>query len=128
MLTGQGFVVVEAVDGLDGKRKLDADGDFCLVLCDVHMPRMNGIDMLEAIAAEARHTAIPVIMLTTEGRPSMMRRAGRAGAKGWLIKPFKARQLLAEAVRLVDGEASGCCEPDDAQAFAGSPRPADSAR
>jgi CheY-like chemotaxis protein len=102
MLTRSGFVVVEAVDGLDGKRKLDAGGDFCLVLCDVHMPRMNGVDMLEAIQAEARHTAIPVIMLTNEGRPSLLRRAGRAGAKGWLKKPFKAHQLLSAAARVVD--------------------------
>ena len=102
MLVGPGFVVVEAVDGLDGKRKLDADGDFCLVLCDVHMPRMNGVELLETIQAEGRHAHIPVIMLTTEGRPSLMRRAGKAGAKGWLIKPFHARQLLAAAARLVE--------------------------
>ncbi len=46
-LTGSGFIVVEAVDGIDALEKLAGSPDTCLVVCDINMPRMNGIEFLE---------------------------------------------------------------------------------
>ena len=94
------FQVVEAVDGLDGKQKLDANRDISLVICDVNMPRMNGIEMLEVVKSQPRHARLPVVMLTTEGQPALIQRAKRAGAKGWIVKPFKANLLVAAAHKL----------------------------
>jgi|JI10StandDraft_1071094.scaffolds.fasta_scaffold49720_4 two-component system chemotaxis response regulator CheY len=94
-----GYDTVEACDGLEGTKKLDATVG--MVICDVNMPRMNGIEMLEAIKREGKHTGVPVVMLTTEGHPALIERAKKAGVKGWIVKPFKADQLVAAVAKLV---------------------------
>lgn len=97
-LTQAGFTVVEAVDGLDGIAKVDAS--IAMLICDVNMPRMNGLEMLEKLRTDARWNALPCVMLTTEGQPGLIERAKKAGAKGWIIKPFKAELLVAAVQRL----------------------------
>lgn len=99
-LTQAGFDVLEAVDGEDGLQKIKSSSDVAMVICDVNMPRMNGIDMIEAVAATGRHTALPIVMLTTEGQPALIQRAKAAGAKGWIVKPFKADLLVAAVQKL----------------------------
>ncbi len=99
-LTQSGFTVVEAVDGEDGKNKIDQSADIAMVICDVNMPRMNGLEMLEAVKAQPRHANLPVVMLTTEGQPALIARAKKAGAKGWVVKPFKANLLVAAVKKL----------------------------
>jgi len=103
-LASTGYEIVEAVDGIDGLEKLRAVTDLDLALCDVNMPRMNGLDMI----AEVQRTGskIPILMLTTEGQPSLIRRAREAGAKGWIVKPFKPELLLAAVQKLVDKKAA----------------------
>ena len=93
-----GFTPVEAVDGVDALTKVDAAT--ALMICDVNMPRMNGLELIEKLHADARHAGLPVVMLTTEGDPAHIDRAKRAGAKGWIIKPFKG-ELLVAAVRKI---------------------------
>ena len=99
-LSRSAFQVVEAVDGVDGQHKIDTARDIDLVICDVNMPRMDGIAMLEAVKSQARHARLPVVMLTTERQPALIQRARRAGAKGWIVKPFKANLLVAAAQKL----------------------------
>lgn len=96
-----GFEVLEANDGLDGAQKIAADPKIAMVICDVNMPRMDGLSMIEKVVADARRPPPPIIMLTTEGRPDLMQRAKKAGAKGWIIKPFKAELLVAAVSKLV---------------------------
>ena len=97
-----GFKVVEAVDGLDGLEKLEALGaNVSLVLCDVNMPRMSGIDFLETLAAKEGAKRPPIIMLTTEGHPALIQRAKACGARGWMMKPFQPEQLVAAARHLM---------------------------
>lgn len=97
-LSQAGFQVLEAVDGMDAIGKVDAS--VAMLICDVNMPRMNGLEMLEKLRADARWKTLPVVMLTTEGQPALIERAKKAGAKGWIIKPFKAELLVAAVQRL----------------------------
>lgn len=97
-LVQAGFAVDVAVDGVDALAKLDAGT--ALMICDVNMPRMNGIELLEQLRAEARCPAMPILMLTTEGDPALIARAKHAGAVGWILKPFKAALLVAAVTRL----------------------------
>jgi two-component system, chemotaxis family, chemotaxis protein CheY len=99
-LTQAGYGVVEAVDGQDGLLKAGAGG-ISLVISDVNMPRLNGIEMLEKLKADAKIASLPVVMLTSEGQPTIIDRAKKAGAVGWIIKPFKANLLLAAVKKLV---------------------------
>jgi two-component system chemotaxis response regulator CheY len=97
-LSDAGFEVIEATDGVDGIDKISADKGIGIVILDINMPRMNGLEMLEKVKAEEANERLPVIMLTSEGQKSMIERAKRAGAKGWIVKPFKS-ELLVGAVR-----------------------------
>lgn len=94
-LTGAGFAMAEAIDGEDGLAKLTAAQDVALVICDVNMPKLNGLDMLEKLRKVPRLETVPVIMLTTEGQPEHIARAKSLGAKGWLVKPFRPDLLIA---------------------------------
>jgi two-component system chemotaxis response regulator CheY len=95
-LTGAGYVVVEASDGVDALEKLKVNADVVLVVCDVNMPRMSGLEFLQQVPP-----GTPVVMLTTEGQPELMQRAKQLGAKGWILKPFKPDHLLAAAKKLI---------------------------
>ena len=93
-----GFDVVEAADGFEGVSKVSADRDIRMVILDVNMPRMNGLEMLEKVKLDANNAGLHVVMLTSEGQQALIERAKKAGAKGWIVKPFKA-ELLVAAVR-----------------------------
>jgi len=97
-LRPHGYDVVEAIDGVDALAMLDAHPNTALVVCDVNMPRMNGLEFLEQL--RARPTRPPVVMLTTEGQPELIQRARALGALGWLVKPFKPEILTATAKKL----------------------------
>jgi two-component system chemotaxis response regulator CheY len=101
VLTGGGFEVLEAVDGQDGLAKVTADKDVKVMILDVNMPRMNGIELAEALHANGRMAAgLNVVMLTTEGHAELIARAKAAGAKGWIVKPFKPDLLLAAVKKM----------------------------
>lgn len=99
-LSAAGFGIIEATDGLDGLEKLATSEDaISLIVCDVNMPRMNGIDFVQAIAHSGAIPP-PVIMLTTEGHPDLVRTAKACGARGWMVKPFKPELLVAAAKKI----------------------------
>ncbi len=92
-LTGAGFEVIEAVDGLDGLNKLDPALD--LILCDVNMPNMNGLEMISHVRSRPECRFIPIIMLTTESQNDIREKGKLAGASAWITKPFGPDDLLA---------------------------------
>jgi two-component system chemotaxis response regulator CheY len=99
-LENGGFVVAEAVDGKDALEKITADFDG--VVCDVRMPRMDGVQFVQEVRKRPECAAIPILMLTTEGSPELIQRAKAAGAKGWIVKPFKPQQLVAAMQKLTE--------------------------
>jgi two-component system chemotaxis response regulator CheY len=91
-LSGGGYDIVEALNGRDGLAKLAEHPQAALVICDVNMPIMSGLEMLEQMKADKARAA--VLMLTTEADPELQRRARRMGVAGWILKPFNPAVLL----------------------------------
>lgn len=102
-LTGAGYDVVEACDGLDALDKLAglAGRKVHLIISDVNMPRMGGIEFVRQVKANAAYKFTPVIMLTTEGQDDMKDQGRAAGAKAWIIKPFNPPQMLNAVAKLI---------------------------
>lgn len=105
-LTREGVEVVAAVDGLDAWGRLDAGLAPAIVLTDIHMPRMNGFELMEKLREDPRTQAIPVIVLTAEGQPDRIARARQLGARAWIVKPFRV-ELVVTAIRAVLAKAGG---------------------
>ncbi len=99
-LGAAGFHVVEAVDGEDAWEKLTVATGLMVLVCDVNMPRLNGIELLERMSENGLMDRFPVLMLTTEGQPDLIQRARAIGARGWIIKPFKPDLVVAAVQRL----------------------------
>jgi len=106
-LSQAGYETVEAHDGVDALEKLARAPDLGLIMLDVNMPAMNGIELLRRLRDDGQSAKIPIIMLTTEGHPQLMQEAKLLGAKGWIIKPFKPKLLIAAVTKLV--RASAAC-------------------
>lgn len=95
-----GYEVVEAVDGQDGLGKAGA-GKFDLIVTDLNMPNMDGIQMIAAVRKLTATAFVPILMLTTESQATKKDEARKAGATGWIVKPFDAQKLLATVQKLV---------------------------
>lgn len=92
-LTRVGFQVIEASDGAAGLQRA-LQHEFSLIILDVNMPILNGLEMLERLKDDPKTASVPVLMLTTEAQRSMIERARQSGAKAWLIKPIKVESLI----------------------------------
>jgi two-component system, chemotaxis family, chemotaxis protein CheY len=99
-LKGAGYDVVEGSDGKDALTKLDGR-KIHLIVSDVNMPNMDGISFVKAVKANPNYKFTPVVMLTTENQEGKMMEGKAAGAKAWIVKPFKPPELLDAVSRLV---------------------------
>lgn len=99
VLSGAGYEIIEAEDGLQGANAIRENPNAALAICDVNMPKLSGLDMLELLKGQG-NSGMPVLMLTTEGRPDLIERARAFGAKGWMVKPFKPTMLLVTVKKL----------------------------
>ena len=98
-----GFETAEACDGREAVAMVESNRKFDMVISDVNMPNMNGLEMVEKIKSKPENKSLPIIMLTTEGQPSLIKRAKEAGAVGWIVKPFNASLLVQTAKHLTGG-------------------------
>lgn len=96
-----GYDVVEAEDGRDALAKL-SDSDIDLILTDLNMPNMNGIELIKVLRENPAYKFTPVVFLSTESQMKKKQAARDAGATGWIVKPFKPNQLL-QVVKKVIG-------------------------
>lgn len=99
-LRGAGYDVIEAQDGKDALSKLNGT-KIHLMVCDVNMPNMNGIEFLKASKQLPAYKFTPVIMLTTESGEDKKVQGQAAGAKAWMVKPFQPPQLLNAVSKLI---------------------------
>jgi two-component system chemotaxis response regulator CheY len=99
-LESAGYEVVTAVDGKDALERLRAT-TVNLVVTDLNMPNMTGIELIRAIRAQPALKFLPVVMLTTESEEGLKAEGRAAGATGWIVKPFKQDQLLAVVKKLI---------------------------
>ncbi len=97
-----GYEVVEAHDGMDALDKINDESETIhMVIADINMPGIDGIELIGKLRADPRNKFIPIIMLTTESQESMKQKGRKAGATGWIVKPFKPEQLLAVVKRVL---------------------------
>ena len=101
MLVKNGFAITEAVDGLDGLRKIDAEHPD-LVIADVMMPNLDGLTLTKALKNNRETKAIPVIFLTAKGDTRSMIEGINVGAKYYVTKPFQMEDLLAKVDKVLD--------------------------
>ncbi|MGD0722653.1 MAG: response regulator [Roseiarcus sp.] len=99
-LIDAGFRVTQAVDGMHGLEVLRAAETPDVIVTDINMPKLDGFGFIEAVRRDARFRAIPILVLTTESDAAKKSRARKAGATGWIVKPFDAVKLV-EAIRRV---------------------------
>lgn len=103
-LSQNGYEVIEAYDGKDGILKL-LNTRVDLIITDLHMPNIDGIEFLRRVRKSFVHKHTPVVMLTTESQKAKVLEAVSLGINGWILKPFTPEQLL-EKVQKVLGNGS----------------------
>lgn len=94
-----GYTVIEAGDGAEGVAKAKANA-LNLVITDLNMPVMNGLDMIKNLRTLPSLTGVPILFLSTESDDGIKQQAKAAGATGWITKPFNPEQLVAVVSKL----------------------------
>lgn len=94
LLEASGFRVTVVVDGTEAMARLEADDPFDLVLLDLLMPGMTGLEVLEAMRALPHREGLPVIILTAKGQDVDREKAFALGADDFITKPFSPKKLL----------------------------------
>jgi len=99
----KGAEIVEAQDGMDGLRKVTGD-HFDLAFVDINMPVMDGLKLISLIRGDDSLSAIPIVVITTEGATEDRERAMSLGADEYLTKPIRANRVLSAVKGLMKRE------------------------
>ena len=100
VMEAAGFHFAAASDGVEGvARYAELRPD--VVITDINMPVMDGIELIRALRAESAYRHTPILMLTTEAGPDRKKEGKDAGATGWIVKPFDPAQLVATMHRVL---------------------------
>jgi two-component system, chemotaxis family, chemotaxis protein CheY len=100
-LENAGFQVFKGVDGVDALTVLNANAPVDLIITDLHMPNMDGIEFIRQVRANEAFKFVPILFLTTESQNDKKMAAKDAGATGWIVKPFVPEKLLAAITKVV---------------------------
>lgn len=103
-LVKAGYRIEQAQDGLEAWEKLQAGLACDLILCDIEMPRLNGLELLSRLQEDEQLQGIPVAIIAYQGTQKMQHLAAAKGAKGYFVKPYIEDVLLSAAQRLIAGE------------------------
>jgi two-component system, chemotaxis family, chemotaxis protein CheY len=96
----ESLIVLEAGSGVEGLELLKAK-QVDLILSDINMPAMDGLEFLRQLRSQQLATGVPVVMITTESSEEHVRQAIEAGAMGYIRKPFTADQVKQKVVSLL---------------------------
>ncbi len=99
-----GYRVEQARDGQEAWEKLRSGLPCDIVFCDIEMPRMDGLELLERINKDEKLREIPIAMLTSRGAERHKKVAAERGASGYFTKPYTEQELLAAAQRMIAGD------------------------
>jgi len=99
-LMREGYKIIEAGDGQAGYKQF-ASQPVHMVISDLNMPVMDGIQMIQMIRSHSQGKFVPIVMLTTESQPEMKQAGRSAGATGWIVKPFTPQQLIAVVKKVI---------------------------
>lgn len=92
-LTSAGMTVTVAEDGIDALAALERIVPDAII-SDIDMPRLDGFGFIEAVRKMKHLRAVPILILTSENEPELVARGRRAGATGWIMKPFDPQKLV----------------------------------
>ena len=95
------FRVTLAYDGREAMEAIERHEDIELVMLDLMMPHLSGLDVLAAVRANPKHRDLPCIILTAAGQEQQHTKAMELGANDFLTKPFSPKRLYARAAELV---------------------------
>ncbi|MEO8126310.1 MAG: response regulator [Bryobacteraceae bacterium] len=93
--------VFEAGDGVEALATLKSHSTVGLILSDINMPNMDGIQFLTAVRAMSEWASVPIVMITTEGSQNKVMEAVQLGASGYVRKPFTADQIKEKLTGLI---------------------------
>lgn len=96
-----GYETIEASNGKEGLEQLSLNSDVSLILSDINMPIMNGLEMIEQIKQKDNFKFIPVVMLTTETRDDLKQKGRDLGVKAWMVKPFNEKTFAKAIIKLI---------------------------
>ena len=99
-LSEAGFEVLQAEDGRQGLAVL-ASEPVDVVITDINMPVMDGIEFIRQVRASGLHQSLPILILTTETSQDKRDQGKAAGGTGWIVKPFDPEKLIAVIHRVV---------------------------
>ncbi|HEY1679865.1 MAG TPA: response regulator [Candidatus Sulfotelmatobacter sp.] len=94
--------VVEASNGMEALAALN-EKKVDLILCDINMPVMDGLEFVKSLPSIANAKGVPVVMITTEGSEGHVVQALSAGARGYIRKPFTPDQVKEHILPLLAG-------------------------
>jgi two-component system, chemotaxis family, chemotaxis protein CheY len=92
-LNHSGYDVITAIDGEDALQKFDGK-DIELLIADVLMPKINGIDLISKVRSIEKYKNIPIIVISTENNQQLINKANDIGITAWLHKPFIIDKFL----------------------------------
>lgn len=95
-----GYNIIEAEDGVQGLKQLETN-TVDLVISDLNMPNMNGLEMSRAIKTNNATKAIPIFMLTTEASQEVAIQGKEIGIMAWIVKPFVPEKLLGAVQKVI---------------------------
>lgn len=96
-----GYEVAEATNGQEGLEYLEKNADVDLILSDLNMPIMGGIEMIRNIKNIEKLKFIPIVILTTETKEELKQECRELGVKAWMVKPFNEKRFLQATMKLL---------------------------
>lgn len=104
IMKNEGYKVTMAEDGLDGLEKLYSSDKIDLIISDVNMPRMDGFTFIKNVREQEAYKDVPIMVLSTEGRPTDIELGMQLGANLYMVKPAQPDKMVKNVKMLFGGK------------------------